>query len=361
MERHNNITLLGITNFLEHGALLRHQDQWILIEGPFRPLAQPSESDLTVYAPDFYSPETAAYWAGSSRNILETADLRALCEEFLSSNSLKGELQKPLFAEPVLEDFQKSLKEIQQKITEGHISKAVPVVFARAAHHKFKPLDLVQALLKLTEVPQSLYVFGFWQNSAGILGATPETLFSYSSYILKTMALAGTCPREEREHRQDLLADPKERQEHELVRQDIQQVLRAYGEVVISEPYVLELPTLLHLKSDVTVKCSGEPNFAKLIEDLHPTPALGVAPRSAGYKWMQAMPGQNGRKGFGAPFAIIGPNFIQCLVAIRCVQWSQDNVQIGSGCGIVAASELEQEWRELKYKRMSVQKILGWI
>ena len=89
------------------------------------------------------------------------------------------------------------------------------------------------------------------------------------------------------------------------------------------------------------------------------TPALGVAPRSAGYEWMKILPGQEGRRRFGAPFAFLDKESCLCLVAIRNIQWDQEGRRIGSGCGIVAASEEPREWRELFQKRQSVKKILG--
>lgn len=359
MERHNNITLLGITNFLEHGALLRRGNQWVLIEGPFRPLAQPSEEHLSVYFPDFYDPEAGAYWVGNREWTLEPQQLKALYEEYLSSQMSPSE--PPQFEEPLLADFEASLRSIQDKIKSGEIQKAVPVVFAKAPGAACSTPLLARTLLKLLEAPASLFVFGFWQKGEGVLGATPETLFSYSQGQLQTMALAGTCPREDKSRRISLLEDPKERQEHELVREDLHRVLQQYGRVEMSEPFILELPTLLHLKSDIRVECSKPPHFKELLMSLHPTPALGVAPRSYGYKWMAPLPGQEGRRGFGAPFAFMGPEFIQCVVAIRCVQWFADRVQVGSGCGVVLASQLEQEWRELAQKRFSVQKIMGWI
>lgn len=358
MERHNNITLLGITNFLEQGALLRRKDQWILIEGPFRPLAQPSESDLCIYAPAFYGIEGAAYWVGSRRVELKSEELRGLCEDYLAS---EGPGSLPHFVEPRYEDFAASFQIIQNRILQGQIEKAVPVVFARAASQDWSPRLFARSILSLLQAPPALHVYGFWQKGAGILGATPETLFEYEEGTLKTMALAGTCPRSDQSERASLLEDLKERQEHELVRQDILGILKKFGAVSMSQPYILELPTLLHLKTDFEVRCGRHPDFHELILKLHPTPALGVAPRTAGYTWMKELPGQEGREGFGAPFAIIEKGLIDCLVAIRCVQWSHNSLQIGSGCGIVAASKLDQEWRELEHKRLSVKRIMGWL
>ncbi|AFY03069.1 chorismate-binding protein [Bdellovibrio bacteriovorus] len=260
--------------------------------------------------------------------------------------------------EPRLEDFAEALSVIQSRIEKNEIQKAVPVVFARSAQ-TVTAGDRARLLLKLSEAPATLFVYGFWKDGEGVLGATPETLFDFSKGVLKTMALAGTCPKSESTERESLLNDEKEMYEHRLVVEDITERLSAWGTVRASAPYILELPTLYHLKTDISVVCQKQPDFVQLVKALHPTPALGVAPRSAGYTWMQALPGQQGRRWYGGPVAFMGPEEALCLVGIRNLQWSQDSAMIGSGCGVVAASELEREWRELFQKRLSVKKILG--
>jgi menaquinone-specific isochorismate synthase len=68
---------------------------------------------------------------------------------------------------------------------------------------------------------------------------------------------------------------------------------------------------------------------------------------------------------FGAPFGgfyreTASAELSQhCLVAIRNIQWQKTDVQLGSGCGIVPDSRLENEWDELKLKRESVKRMLG--
>ena len=245
-----------------------------------------------------------------------------------------------------------------QKIQRKEIQKAVPVIFARSEQTP-SARDLVQMILQLTKAPDTLYIFGCWKDGEGVLGATPETLFDFQDGILKTMALAGTCPKSESSQRESLLNDPKEMQEHLLVVEDLKNRLAQWGDVQVTKPGILELPTLYHLKSDFVVRCQGTPDFLTLAKELHPTPALGVAPLSAGYKWMAQYPGQEERRGYGAPFAFFSNNEALCLVAIRNLQWNKHESMIGSGCGVVAASELEREWRELFQKRLSVKKILG--
>jgi menaquinone-specific isochorismate synthase len=260
--------------------------------------------------------------------------------------------------EPAHADFAEGLRVIQNKISHQEIHKAVPVIFARSTS-TVTAQDRARLLLNLLDAPTTLYVYGFWQNGEGVLGATPETLFEYSEGRLKTMALAGTCPKEDAASRESLLEDPKEMLEHRLVVEDIKAVLAPYGKVQTQGPHILELPTLYHLQTNIELQCETVPSFTALIEKLHPTPALGVAPRAYGYKWMQKLPGQQDRARYGAPFAMLSAEEALCLVGIRNLQWNEKTSMIGSGCGVVAASELDREWRELLQKRSSVRKILG--
>lgn len=358
MERQNSITLSGITNFLEAGALLRHRDQWILIEGPFHPVSDANRDEITVFFPDFYDLGSSPALAGAKIHRLSTEELRKNCEAFLGQKPAAAPVGKAPWNEPLKEHFATALHRTQDLIKEGRIKKTVPAVFARS-EQTVTPQERAQMILTLLETPKTLYVYGLWQNGEGVLGATPELLFDYAKGHLRTMALAGTCPKSESTRRESLLRDEKEMQEHLYVLEDLMSVLHPWGDVKTEGPKIVELPTLYHLKTDVEIQCKTKPEFFSLIQQMHPTPALGVAPRSAGYKWMKEFPGQEGRGGFGGPFAFIGKEEAVCLVAIRNLQWNKTSSMIGSGCGVVAASELEREWRELYQKRLSVRKILG--
>lgn len=338
---------------------MRHRGQWILIEGPFRQVSDANSDEITILCPDFYDLGSARFLRGQQSHVLSGDEVRILCENYLSqSPHVPESLGSLAWQEPEKSDFATDLEVIQGKIQKGDIQKAVPVIFARTS----QPVSAVhraQMLLSVVNAPPSLYVYGFWQNGEGVLGATPETLFEYSDGTLKTMALAGTCPKEDATHRESLLQDEKEMHEHLLVLEDIKSVLKPLGEIKTEGPQILELPTLFHLFTKITVDCQAVPSFTSLIESLHPTPALGVAPRSYGYKWMKELPGQEGRARYGAPFAFLSKEEALCLVGIRNIQWNKASSMIGSGCGVVAASDLEREWRELYQKRLSVRKILG--
>lgn len=348
-----------MTNFLQEGALLRHQDQWVLLEGPFIEKSFHNSSDWSVYVSDFYDFKTEKEWVGAKTHILSNSELRSLLNEISQKDlNAEGALATADWQEPQKKWFETAFLKIQEKIQTGEIQKAVPVVFSET-QQSVTQSDLIQMMIRLLEAPQNLYVYGFWKNQNGFLGATPEILFRYKEKNLFTMALAGTCPKDGNCNKENFLKDPKERVEHDIVVQDLKLELKSLGELTFNGPFVMELPSLLHLRTDIEVSCFQTPDPISLLKKLHPTPALGVAPRSFGTHWMKSFSGQEKRQRFGAPIGFFRPSEGLCLIGIRNIQWDQYSARIGSGCGIVQASELEREWHELSQKRQSVRKILG--
>ena len=69
------------------------------------------------------------------------------------------------------------------------------------------------------------FIYGLWQNAEGYLGLTPETLVSKTKNKYTTMALAGTKIRSKRS---ELLEDPKEILEHNIVIEDIKSKLQIF-------------------------------------------------------------------------------------------------------------------------------------
>lgn len=348
---------LNFTNFLESGALLRvSANNWFLLEGPFTPSAENPDGKVALFHPDFFLDSTNKYWIPKSFYRLTDDEMRALVSK-VPAEVLPEMVWKP--AE--LESFSASYGAILERIHHGPLKKAVPIVFEKSTE-VLGPGRIVAMIKQLLKASPNLYVFGSWQDGQGILGATPEVLLRQDGRTLKTMALAGTCPKDDSRERTSLLDDAKERFEHDLVVQDILQSLANYGAIQTNGPEILELPTLFHLKTDIQCEIPAGKDFSffDACRALHPTPALGVSPRDSGYAWLKSLPEQQGRRGFGAPWGLSwSKDEALCLVAIRNIQWDSNGSRIGSGCGIVAQSDLKQEWRELSQKRNSVKKVLG--
>lgn len=348
------MTQTEISNYLTSGALYRKPSGEIIAY--FGPFSENSYENLnfSVALQDFYSDQIHFFTAKCQRQMGDSVSLVKELKEFARNSSIPG---SPFMAA----DFGKfalAFQEIQQRISKGQIQKAVPIVFKERGH----PPTLAERanwILNLLKMPMHLHVYGFWSEDRGIMGATPEILFHKKNNILKSMALAGTAKKTELLSFEEFLNNPKELHEHQLVVEDIQDQLKKLGPVVIDKTRVLELPSLVHLKTDIEVHCA-ENSLSSIVRLLHPTPALGVYPRGQSMDWLQKLPYQQQRGLFGAPLVFkISEDESVCLVAIRCVQWEINKTQIGAGCGIVKQSDVQKEWQELNNKLDSVLSSLG--
>lgn len=314
-----------------------------------------------LYLPDFYR-ESAQPWRFTTAWDVLNRDVFASHVLAGVSGNVNGNIdandQGFQWLEPSIEEFQATVwREIQKGFSERGLRKAVPVVFARSRGR----VSIEAVLKRLVAQPPQLLPYGFWGESEGMIGATPEILFAagQDSAKIKTMALAGTRGKDDVRASELLFTDAKERHEHQLVIDDIREQLSRVGDVKVGETQVLEFPSLFHLHTPIWAELSKKLTLMDLIECLHPTPALGVSPRQLGFPEMKLWDDPKKRGRFGAPFAAVWPEGMQALVAIRNLEWNGDEIRIGSGCGIVPESQLEREWKELALKRESVKRMLG--
>jgi menaquinone-specific isochorismate synthase len=340
-----------LARFLNSGAFYRlSQDRFRLYWGPWKP----ANESFHLSFQDFFGSELKSFQATEVQEF-NRGDLTRFLEPALGTGS---HWKKESFQEPEKALFEQAFQIVQGKIQRGEIEKAVPIVFSKSSTTPGAE-DLAGAILNMLSLPAELHVFGFWDGGRGILGATPEILFHRKAMVVQTVALAGSFPRADVSTRTPLLKDPKELREHELVVNDLVARLKPLGWLKKYDTDVLELPTLLHLRTRFEISGCAKRD-AELVKLLHPTPALGVAPRAYGYQWMRELPEQRDRGLFGAPLLFsLSSDETLALVAIRSILWDEHGSRIGSGCGVVASSELEREWHELAVKRATVLQTLG--
>lgn len=340
-----------LARFLDSGAFYRlSPDRYRLYWGPWKE----AQDDFHLAFQEFFGADLKGFRATEVQEF-NREDLARFLEPALGTGS---KWTKSSFVEPEKSSFEQSFQIIQGKIQRGEIEKAVPIVFAKSPVTPAAE-DIVGGMLRMRDLPVALHAYGFWDHGRGILGATPEILFHRKAMLLETVALAGSCPREDAANRTPLLKDPKEMREHELVVNDLMTRLKPLGWLKKSETEVLELPTLLHLQTRFEVSGCAKRD-SELVKLLHPTPALGVAPRAYGFQWMRELPEQKDRALFGAPLLFrVSDDETMALVAIRSILWDEAGSRVGSGCGIVAASEIDREWQELAVKRRTMFQVLG--
>jgi menaquinone-specific isochorismate synthase len=314
--------------------------------GPFTHHAQPPADGTAFFISDFALQEPLPWRVPHRVERLAAAEF---ITRFPNAQPFACEFQAP-DATPFSGVFQ----EVMAAIHAGFFEKTVPVVTecgiaADPPDHAIPPA--------MAACLPPLMSYGWLGPDSGFAGATPERLFSLCDGHLETMALAGTARSEDRDV---FAADEKEIREHEFVAQALVAKLADLGTPQRMPREILDLGSIVHFHTALRMKVAGGIEPAGLIRRLHPTPALGPLPRTAAT--MQRLLQWRGRLGcpveFGAPFGLLDHARFDAVVAIRGVWWNLNEVRIPSGCGIIEASRLVNEWRELRLKRESVKKLL---
>jgi menaquinone-specific isochorismate synthase len=316
--------------------------RWICGAGPFTRARNPPERGVAFYVNDFSlgAPEPwlipASSWDDSPVVVADgklTIDWKNLPRA----------------------GFESAYEEAMAEIHAGRLRKAV---LALAERGRLVEGDLATLMSRALQPREALscWGYGYCENDDGFAGATPECLFSLRGTRLQTMALAGTAKPAEQA---GFEADTKEIREHQLVVESVATKLKALGDVRCGPREILNVGDMLHFITRFEVEID-RPDPEPLLRLLHPTPAIGVVPatpqsieRLLEWRRQLAAPPH-----FGAPFGVRWDGGLHMVVAIRCVSWTGDDVFLPSGCGIVEASQLEREWRELALKRAWVKHAL---
>mgnify|MGYP000218128294 CR=1 FL=1 len=249
------------------------------------------------------------------------------------------------------EGFASVFSEINEMIGRGVIEKSVPVATEHGVLDSGNGRELIG---NLNTLDAPFYSYGWSDGESGFCGGTPELLFELEGRNLSTMALAGTAKADECEV---FAVDGKEIREHEFVAQTLVAKLSDIGAVSRAQRSIMDLGQLVHFHTSIEVELFATRGVDELIRRLHPTPALGPLPRTEETlrmlaDWRQRM---HCPEKFGAPFGLLKDGTFRAVVAIRGIHWNGAEVAIPSGCGVIEASRLVNEWRELRLKREAVK------
>lgn len=317
--------------------------------GPIREMAAPpADGSPCFYANDFQLADPLP-WKQPARFEI-SADLSPLARDLDPSVPEIG------WDPPGWHQWESLFRTVARDLEEGRYLKIVPVVTEVGRLLSGSLDSLVPGLPGLPEV---FWSYGYRVGDRGLVGATPERLFSLENGILRTMALAGTAPIE---REQPFIGNPKEIREHELVADHLEATLSALGRVRRGPRETLRLGSIIHFKTDLEVTLSGlASGIDELVALLHPTPALGVLPRTTETlsRLARLRDWSGTPRRFGAPFGVAVGGAFHGAVGIRHVCWRGETVMLPSGCGLIAESDIAKEWRELALKREAVRRLFG--
>jgi menaquinone-specific isochorismate synthase len=327
---------------------------------PLAPLWSPLPGRPAFFAPLFAHGQGEPAWLDvdpAALVVLSRADWR---RRFLPPSPPPA---RPAWGPPDRLRFARAFESLVKRLDAGTLRKGVPVTMISAEVDPASAAALFDGLLsRVPDLPASVTAYGFYRPPAGgdtgefLIGATPELLFDLdASGRLQTMAVAGT--RRVGGGPGDLAARPKDRDEHQVVVDDLVEQLGAWGRPAVTETSVRRFGDLEHLVAGISVQAERPIDFEAAARRLHPTPALGVHPRGpAGCDWLREIDPLGERRRFGAPFGLRWPSGAgRAVVAIRGVQYGGGRLQIWAGCGVVRQSRLADEWQEVMDKMAAVR------
>lgn len=261
---------------------------------------------------------------------------------------------------PSREEFQPVFDELMAAVRCREILKAVPVTAATGRIQRGGMGAWMRTLLSGPLADVQGFSFAWMEAEHGFGGMTPEILFEIEGRRLTTMALAGTT---DAAHAADLTERPKLAREHAIVVDELQRRLAVLGNVETGERGILTQGTMRHLRTRLDVTLDRRPDgeaLNNIVRLLHPTPALGISPRTGSSTAMlqRCRESQDTPAAFGAPFGVAWPGGALFVVAIRGVFWQGDRVLLPAGGGLVAGSEFNAEWEEMELKRAWVRRAL---
>jgi len=193
------------------------------------------------------------------------------------------------------------------------------------------------------------------ENNA-FLGRTPELLYRRGEEEVFSDAIAGTrrrglTPDEDAQLERELLSSDKDIREHRFVLQDIAERLKKFSSSVETEDeiQVLKLARLQHLYATIRGKLRTNVNDGHILDDLHPTPAVGGLPKRDAVNYIvQLEPFDRGW--YAGPVGWVSKQFSEFAVAIRSGLVDFNKLHLYAGAGIVPGSVPELEWEEIENK-----------
>lgn len=266
----------------------------------------------------------------------------------------------PLFSR---ERYYGMVEEAKHHIIEGDIFQ---IVLSNRLEANFEG-SLFNTYRILRTLNPSPYMFYFSGSDMEAAGASPETLVRLRDGVLHTFPLAGTRPRgktpeEDKRLEEELLSDPKELAEHNMLvdlgRNDLGKISR-FGTVEVEKYHeILRFSHVMHIGSTVRGQIREGTDQLDAVEAVLPAGTLSGAPKIRACQLINDI--ERDKRGIygGAVGYIDFTGNLDLCIAIRIAYKKNGKVFIRSGGGIVADSVPENEYQERMNKAEAVVRAL---
>jgi menaquinone-specific isochorismate synthase len=247
------------------------------------------------------------------------------------------------------------------RIGAGEVEK---VVLARdVLAHTADPLDPRWPLGRLASTYPSCWTFAV----DGLLGSTPEMLLRLDRDRAASRVLAGTLrrsgdPAKDLRKGSAFAGSVKDLEEHGYGVRSVADALAPHCAVVDvpAAPFVLQLPNVMHLATDVTARVTDGSTSLGLLASLHPSAAVCGSPTRAALQVIRDVEAMDRGRYAGPVGWMDSAGDGEWGIALRCAQVeAPDRLRLFAGCGIVAGSRPDDELAESNAKLVPMRHALG--
>ena len=257
------------------------------------------------------------------------------------------------------EEWMTVVAEAVGRIASGDLEKVVLARDLIAATDE--PLDVRWPLRRLADQYEMCWTF----HVDGLFGATPEMLVRRERGLVTSRVLAGTIRRTGDDERDLALAatlarSSKDLEEHEYAVRSVADALEPHCSSmnVPEAPFVLHLPNVMHLATDVNGVVHDVATSLQLAESLHPSAAVGGTPTPAAVELIAEIEGMPRDRYAGPVGWMDASGDGEWGIALRSAMVTDGGVRLFAGCGIVASSDPEAELAESQAKFVPVRDAL---
>jgi isochorismate synthase len=231
---------------------------------------------------------------------------------------------------------------LSRKLVVDRHAKSIGKVFLNAKD------AYLSAFTYLVNAPKS----GLW------LGATPELLLKGDAGCFQTVALAGTMPVSADDS--DYIWSEKDSEEQQIVADYISDRLTACGvpEMEKEGPTTVKAGNVVHLKTTFRFAVNGNVGVGRLVDTLHPTPAVCGLPKEEAQRYIIETE-QHHREYYTGFAGVVRSNKeAELYVNLRCMKVEAQQLSLFAGGGITAKSVGDREWLETNHKLRTLQSII---
>jgi menaquinone-specific isochorismate synthase len=250
-----------------------------------------------------------------------------------------------------------------QRIGSGELDK---VVLARDLEARASaPVDPRWLLQGLVERYAGTWVYAV----DGLVGATPELLCRLERGLVTSRVLAGTIRRTGDDDHDLALAgslarSSKDLEEHEYAAASVADSLAPHcSSLNLPEsPFVLHLPNVMHLATDIAGVVADGSSSLELAEALHPSAAVCGTPTDMARALILELEGMDRGRYAGPVGWIDATGDGEWGIALRCAEIDPADparLRLFAGCGIVAGSQPDAELAEADAKLVPMRDALS--